>query len=71
MKPSDNYDRVVDVIKELLRFTWLLRDRVDYLVDPYSGLKSTLVLPACKPVSCRLLPHAAKGDELFQLLPAC
>jgi hypothetical protein len=33
MKPSANYDRVVDVMEGLLRFTWLLRDRADYLVD--------------------------------------
>ena len=45
MKPSANYDRVVDVMKELLRFTLLVRDRANYLVDRYSERKSAHKLP--------------------------
>jgi len=36
MKPSSYYERVVDVMEELVKFTLLTRDVADHLVDRYS-----------------------------------
>jgi arsenic resistance protein ArsH len=36
MRPSPYYDRVVDVMEELVKFTLLVRERSDYLVERYS-----------------------------------
>lgn len=41
MKPSPNYDRMVDVMEELVKFTLLTRGRSDYLVERYSERKET------------------------------
>ena len=36
MKPSAYYNRIVDVMEELYKFTMLTRDNRDYLTDRYS-----------------------------------
>jgi arsenic resistance protein ArsH len=42
MKPSSYYDRLVDVVEELVKFTLLTRDISPYLVDRYSERKENL-----------------------------
>jgi len=39
MKPSPYYDRIVDVMEELIKFTLLTRDAAPYLVNRYSERK--------------------------------
>lgn len=42
MKPSAFYDRIVDVMEELVKFTLLTRDNKDFLVDRYSERKEKM-----------------------------
>ena len=45
IKPSANYDRVVDVMEELVKFTLLTRGRSGYLTNRYSERKARLDEP--------------------------
>lgn len=54
MKPSAFYDRLVDVMEELFKFTLLTRDVSPYLVDRYSERKESAEAHALRPPrSCR------------------
>jgi hypothetical protein len=53
-KPSSYYEGLVDVMEELYKFTFMTRDRADYLVDRYSERKAEAARHSVRNASNRL-----------------
>lgn len=67
MKPSSFYDRVVDVMEELVKFTLLTRDASQHLTDRYSERVETAA-----ELSARVnLSKAVEKDRACGCAPTC
>lgn len=63
MKPSAYYERLVDVMEELVKFTLLVRDRSDYLTSRYSERKEALPEEAASGPAAAAMSDGASQDE--------
>jgi arsenical resistance protein ArsH len=57
MRPSAYYDRLVDVMEELVKFTLLLRDRSDYLTSRYSERKEAAAKSEAAKLAANAMQH--------------
>jgi arsenic resistance protein ArsH len=62
MKPSSYYERLVDVMEELVKFTLLVRDRSDYLTSRYSERKEAFP-ELTAGLAAAAMSHEAGQDE--------
>jgi arsenic resistance protein ArsH len=62
MKPSSYYERLVDVIEGLVKFTLMVRDRSDYLTSRYSERKEAAPSVATT-LAAAAVSHEAAQDE--------
>ena len=62
MRPSSYYDRIVDVMEELVRFTVLVRPHADQLVDRYSERKAAGMRAIAEDHSAIAIGARAAGD---------
>jgi arsenic resistance protein ArsH len=66
MRPSSYYERIVDVVEELVRFTILLRPHLDHLTDRYSERKEAMGLQrdAASDLSAIAIAHQVRGARM-------
>lgn len=63
MKPSSYYERLVDVMEELYKFTLLVRDRSDYLASRYSERKQAFPELATTLAAAAMAHEAGSADD--------